>query len=231
MKYQHLFFDLDNTLWDFEHSSVQTIAMIYSKYELKSLGIENFDEFNDTYFENNAILWELYRNNGITKSDLNISRFHNTLREFGINDMILAQKMANDYVSTSPYSGLLMPNAIELLTKLQDNYTLHIITNGFEELQRVKMETTSLDLYFNKIITSESVGYKKPDLAFFQYALEVSGATQANSLIIGDDYEADIVGAINAGIDHVFYNPQQRKHGQKVMYEINDLMELIDVLR
>lgn len=230
MKYKHIFFDLDNTLWDFERSSTRTLEVLYAAYELKTIGIDSFEDFHETYVENNIQLWVLYRKSEITKSDLNVKRFHDTLKEFGINDIALAQKMANDYVATSPYSGMLMPNAIELLELLKNEYALHIITNGFDELQHIKLETTGLDKYFDKIMTSESVGHKKPELAFFEYAMRITGAKCEDSLVIGDDYDADIMGAIAANIDYIYYNPNKIKHERIVMHEVNDLMEIYQLI-
>jgi len=207
MKYKHIFFDLDRTLWDFDKSSVEAFADIYEMHKLKDLGIESVESFHDVYSVHNQKLWNIYRDGGITKEDLRGRRFNLTLKDFGIDNTDLAEAIGMDYVSLSPLKVNLFPQAINILEYLYPNYKLHIITNGFQEVQEVKMEASKLIKYFNTVVTSEEVGIKKPNKAIFYYSLEKAGAVASESLMVGDDPEVDILGAKNAHIDQVLFDP------------------------
>ena len=159
-KYKHLFIDLDKTIWDFESNTKVTFNEIFEKYSLHKLGIPDVNTFYVRYEVINNMLWGLYRENRIKKEVLNIRRFELTLNEFGIDDLILATHLAEDYVTFSPQKTLLFPGAHEALALLQTKHKLHIITNGFEELQQQKLDNCDLRKYFTTITTSEEAGVK-----------------------------------------------------------------------
>jgi len=174
--YRHLFFDLDKTLYDFHKSSEETLKEIYSKYHLQEKGIDDFDLFTDTYKEINLGLWEIYRNGDIEKKVLNVLRFAVTLENYGIHNPVLAEDIAKYYVTESPLKKALFPNVHETLSYLNDKYHMHIITNGFEEVQHTKIKAQDLGRYFDHLITSEEAGVKKPYPFIFNYALKKAGA-------------------------------------------------------
>lgn len=207
MKYKHIFFDLDRTLWDFDKSSAEAFADIYELHKLKKLGIESVQSFHDIYSVHNEKLWNIYRDGGITKEDLRGKRFYLTLKDFGIDNTELAEAIGMDYIRLSPLKVNLFPQAINILEYLFPNYKLHIITNGFHEVQEVKIATSGLNKYFETIVTSEEAGIKKPNKAIFQYALKKAGAVAQESLMVGDDPDVDILGAKNAQIDQVLFDP------------------------
>jgi len=207
MKYKHIFFDLDRTLWDFDKSSAEAFADIYELHKLKELGIESVELFHDVYSVHNEKLWDIYRDGGITKEDLRGKRFNLTLKDFGIDNPDLAEAIGMDYVSLSPLKVNLFPQAINILEYLYPKYKLHIITNGFQEVQEVKMAASDLTKYFETVVTSEEAGIKKPNKAIFHYALEKAGAAASESLMVGDDPEVDILGAKNANMDQVLFDP------------------------
>ena len=229
-KYQHIFFDLDRTLWDFETSALQAFDVIFDKYELSKLGVKSGKDFHEAYTIHNNRLWELYRNGEIKKEYLKAQRFHLTLLEFQVDDRDLAEKIGEDYTSISPRLVNLFPNAIEVLEYLSKDYDLHIITNGFKEVQTVKLASSGMDKFFNKVVTSEEAGVKKPDIKIFKYALEKAGANSGNSIMIGDDYEVDIVGAQNVGLDQAYFNPNGLESRNNCTFEISDLIELKEKL-
>ena len=208
MKYKHIFFDLDRTLWDFDKSSRQAFEEIYENYGLREKGVKNVDLLYDVYTLHNNKLWDDYRHGKITKEKLRGLRFHLTLKDFGIDDGILAEKMGDDYIRLSPLKVNLFPQAVNILEYLYPKYKLHIITNGFQEVQDIKIATADLGKYFDRIITSEAAGVKKPAPEIFEYALRKAGARPEESLMVGDDYEVDVVGAGNAGMDQVLFDPQ-----------------------
>ena len=205
--YKHLFFDLDHTLWDFEANSRQTLAEMYTKMNLKERGVDDFERFNTNYSIHNEKLWDRYRKGFIRTEELRWKRMWLTLLDFKIGDEKLAREMGLVFLDLLPTRKLLFPYAIEILNYLtQKKYVLHLITNGFEKTQHAKLKNSGLDIFFNEVITSEGSNSLKPQKAIFDFALQKTNATVKESIMLGDDIEADIVGARDAGLDQVFIN-------------------------
>lgn len=229
-KYKHIFFDLDRTLWDFDAAAEVAFERIYEQYNLKSLGIPSAHEFHEVYHPLNERLWELYREDKITKADLNRTRFLKPLEHYGIHDVKLADHLSEDYVYWSPRIVKLVPGTMELLDYLKPKYHLHLITNGFEEVQDTKLTLSGMKPYFETLTVSEEVGVKKPNPEIFQYALNKAHATAEESLMIGDEMAVDIDGARAAGIDTVLFNPKgERIEGERT-FEVKDLREIKQIL-
>ena len=229
MKYKHILFDLDRTLWDFEKNAEQTFREIYTDYKLHLL-FESFDSFLKTYRDINENLWHQYREGKIEKEVLRYKRFNDTLKQIGFENKTLAKKIGDDYVFNSPQKKALFPNAHHVLKYLSKKYILHIVTNGFKEVQKVKMKNTNIDIYFNHIFISEEIGFQKPHPEIFKHILNKIQAKPSECLMIGDDPEVDIIGAKNAGIDQVLFNTTDKKVLQNPSYEIKDLSELKQIL-
>jgi putative hydrolase of the HAD superfamily len=229
-KYRHIFFDLDKTLWDFDTNSLETFRDLFKTYGLKRRGIESAEKFHTVYEFHNLALWEIYRQGKIEKADLNVKRFTLALEEYGIKDYELGRKMAMDYIHLSPTKTNLFPDTHRVLEYLKARYSLHIITNGFEEVQFRKLHHSSLSKYFTEVITSEDAGVKKPDPEIFNYALKRAGAGVTDSLMVGDDEEVDIAGAGGLGIDQVLVDFQNMVPGSKATYRIRSLDELTAIL-
>jgi putative hydrolase of the HAD superfamily len=231
MKYSHIFFDLDRTLWDFEKNSNEALLEIYHKFDLYEKGIPNFNRFITNYKIHNEKLWSLYRNNIITKKYLRSSRFQLCLLDFGVDDSKLALDIGNFYIKSSPYKTHLFPYTHEVLSYLKKKYKLHIITNGFQEVQLLKLAKSNLFDYFDKIVTSEQVGVMKPDLSIFNYAMTMATAQPEKSVLIGDDFLVDILGARNAKMDQIYFNPNKDDvSSEMATYEISCLSELKQLL-
>ena len=229
-KYKHLFFDLDHTLYDFERSTFETLSELCEEYNLANKGIPQFKYFYNRYLEINLRFWGQYRKGKIEKAFLNAERFHVTFQEFGIDNRDFAEKFANEYLANAPLKNTLFPHAHETLDYLQENYILHLITNGFEEVQEKKIDTTGLRKYFKTITTSEEAGVKKPDPAIFHFALSKADAVAEESLMIGDNLEVDILGAKNVGMDQMFFNVDKIPHDGEITFEISGLKEIIGLL-
>lgn len=225
-----IFFDLDRTLWDFEKNSVVTFSDIFEKYNLSEI-FPDFDTFIEKYKYHNENLWAKYRLGEIKKDELRNKRFLLTLEEFGVSDEELAIKMGDDYINISPTKTELFPYTIEVLEYLHKKYTLAIITNGFKEVQYTKLKNCNLEKYFKKVVCSEDVGRQKPHPEIFHYSLSSLNARKQESLMIGDDYEVDILGANSFGFKSVFFNPN--KNEVKILpniQEISSLKQLLDIL-
>ena len=229
-KYQHIFFDLDRTLWDFDAAAEVAFERIYEKYDLKSRGIPSAHEFHEVYHPLNERLWELYRADKITKEVLNRTRFEQPLAHYGIHDTALADHLSEDYVYWSPRIVRLVSGTMELLEYLKPKYHLHLITNGFQEVQHTKMSGSGLEPYFETLTVSEEVGVKKPNPEIFLYALNKAHATAEESLMIGDEMAVDIDGARAAGMDQIFFNPSGQKVEGERTFEVNSLVEIIRIL-
>lgn len=228
-KYKHLYFDLDRTIWDLETNSYETLEDLFNKYELDRY-FENADVFIKIYRGHNEKLWKLYREGKIQKVDLRNQRFNLALNDVGVDNPELAKKIGDDYINLSPTKKALFPYAHETLDYLSQKYDLHIITNGFKEVQHTKLENTNLAQYFKKIVTSDDAGAQKPRPEIFHYALTSVNAKKEESIMIGDDMKTDIAGAKNFGIDQVFFNSIHAEHEEQVTFEISSLEELKEIL-
>ncbi|OFX90106.1 MAG: noncanonical pyrimidine nucleotidase, YjjG family [Bacteroidetes bacterium GWF2_33_16] len=224
-KYKHIYFDLDRTLWDFDNNARETFIEIYNKRNLNSI-FNSFDAFYNTYNKYNDLLWKDYRDGKIEKSELRWKRFALTLEEFGVIDNELAKHIGEDYVLISPTKKQLFPFTHETLSYLKEKYKLYIITNGFSEIQFIKLVNSNLDKYFTHVFTSEEAGAQKPSPIIFEHALKIANAEINECLMIGDDLETDILGARNMGIDQVYFNTDKVRHNEAITYEISSLNEL-----
>lgn len=229
-KYQHIFFDLDRTLWDFDAAAEVAFERIYDQYHLKDRGIPSAHEFHKVYHPLNEKLWELYRANQITKDDLNRTRFLKPLEHYGIHDVELADHLSEDYVYWSPRIVRLVPGTMELLDYLKPKYHLHLITNGFQEVQHTKLSGSGMEPYFETLTVSEEVGVKKPNPEIFRYALQKAHATAEESLMIGDEMAVDIDGARAAGIDQIFFNATGQPNQGECTYEVHNLSEIKTII-
>ena len=182
------------------------------------------------YKKINHQCWEDYRKNLITKEKLRSERFMKTLLHFGIDDKKLANELGDDYVHNSPNRTILIDGAIDLLEALKDHFHMHIITNGFEEVQWVKLRNSKILPYFKEVITSEAVGVKKPDPKIFQFAVEKANATVVESVMIGDDLKTDIIGAIQIGMKCIYYNPHGNVNKYPVWREVKSLLKIKEIL-
>ncbi|MBL4605888.1 MAG: YjjG family noncanonical pyrimidine nucleotidase [Flavobacteriaceae bacterium] len=223
MNIEHVFFDLDHTLWDFERNSALTFKKIFSEYNVKV----NFKGFMTAYIPINANYWKLYREDKISKEDLRYYRLKKTFD--AINFEIEDDKIdffSEEYIHQLPNFNHLFEGTLEILEYLKKKYELHIITNGFEEVQALKMEKSGILGFFNQVITSESVGVKKPNPKIFEYALKKANTKAENSIMIGDNLEADIQGAIDSGIHVLHYNSENTNNIPENITSVVHLLEI-----
>ena len=231
MKYKHIFFDLDHTLWDFEMNAKETLHDLYIHNQLQEKGIENFDEFFTKYSIHNTKLWDRYTKGFIKQDELRWKRMWLTLLDYKIANEPLSRNLAVQFLELLPAKKNLFPYTIEILTYLSDKkYHLHLVTNGFESVQHHKLRNSNLTPFFKEVITSEASNSLKPNKEIFDFALQKSGAILTESIMIGDNLDADIQGGINAGMDTVFVNHLNIQAHIKATYEIFDLKELEDIL-
>jgi len=228
--YKHIFFDLDHTLWDFERNAEETKRELFDVLKLKEKGIANYEAFRAKYVGINLALWALYREDKIGKNELNFRRFYDTLCVFGTDDRRLGEAMATGFIEGISSKTYLFPHAKDLLEYLYPKYPLHIITNGFEEVQYAKLKNSGMDRYFTSVITSEEARSKKPEAEIFCFALRKTGASADESLMVGDDLDVDMTGARQMGIDQLYVNHNRKIHSEPVTLEVYSLEEIIGLL-
>lgn len=224
----NIFFDLDHTLWDFDKNSDLTFFKILEKNNLNI----DVSRFLNSYHPINRKYWELYRENKVSKADLRYYRLSDTFKKlnYDINDDLINQ-LAIDYIEHLSDFNHLIPDTLIVLNSLKSNYRMHIITNGFKEVQKRKLEKSKLIQYFDSVTISEDVGVKKPHKLIFDHALTAANANVENSVMIGDNFNADILGALGVGMKAIYYdfhktNEQEREN----LIIIKNLKELIKIL-
>jgi putative hydrolase of the HAD superfamily len=224
--YKHIFFDLDHTIWDFDKNAEETLHELYGTHKLSDIGLHSAELFIETYTRNNHRLWAEYHTGKITKDELREARFKKTFTELGVDPNQIPDSFEDEYVKLCPTKTNLFPHAHETLQYLQGKYTLHLITNGFKESQDLKISNTNIRGYFTHIIISEIIGINKPDKAIFEHALKLAGAQMHESLMIGDSLEADVYGALNFGMDAIYFNPFNLPKPGDVPLQVTHLKEL-----
>lgn len=209
MAYKNLFIDLDDTLWDIHQNGRECLEEIYRDYRYNQF-YETFEDFYQVYMPSNNYLWGLYREGKISKDELIVERFLFPLRRFGIDDPYYAKKVSDDFLERTTHKTKLIDGTIDLLEYLKPKYRMHILSNGFSEVQYKKIENSGLRPYFSKVILSEDAGINKPHPDFFTYALKVTNSRRDETLMIGDSWDADIVGAYNSRIDQLWLNSDSK---------------------
>jgi len=230
-KYKHLLFDLDHTIWDFESNSKHVIFQLFENFHLHQIVNDGAAHFYTTFSAINEKMWWRYRQGEMRQDELRWKRFWYTLLEYKHADEDLARQMSLQYLDTLPNQSMLMPNALDILNYCQEKgYKMHVVTNGFEETQIRKMKNSQIFDFFDEIITSERSMSLKPHKEIYEYTLKTIHASHDECLMIGDSYDADIVGAQNVNIDQVFYDPLLQSQQLASTYYIHDLKELKDIL-
>ena len=231
MKYRHLFFDLDHTLWDFETNAKQTLGQLYESNALQEKGVTGFEQFFERYSYHNHRLWDRYTKGFIKQDELRWKRMWLALLDFKLADEPLARQMGIQFLDLLPTRKTLFPYTIEILQYLQNkNYRMHLVTNGFEKVQYGKIQHAKIDSFFDQVITSEASGSLKPNKEIFDYALRKTGASTEESIMIGDNLDADIQGGINAGMDTIFVNHLNVTPHVEPTYVVYHLKELENIL-
>lgn len=231
LKYQHIFFDLDHTLWDFDANAKEALAELYVHFELESKFISPFEYFYTTYLKHNAILWDRFEKGYITSDELKWRRMWRTLLDFRIGDEKLAKEMSEKFLEILPTKKRVFEYTFEILNYLTDKgYSIHLITNGFEKTQWSKLNNSELAKYFKHVITSEMSNSMKPQKEIFEYALKKTKGNIEECIMIGDNPNADIRGALNAGMDTIFVNHIKAEESIQPTHTIYHLKELENIL-
>jgi len=225
-KIKHIFFDLDHTLWDFDKNSKHTFEKIFIDNEIDL----QIDVFLDCYIPINTNYWKLYRENNISKDKLRYGRLNDTFKALDKNiSTKIIYKLSDDYIKFLSSFNFLIEGTIPILEYLKTKYELHIITNGFQEVQNLKLINSNIDSFFNTITNSEMAGVKKPHQKIFQLAINKARTNFSSSIMIGDNLEADIQGSLDVGMDAILFNYHKISVPNGII-SINKLNQLKDFL-
>lgn len=224
---RHIFFDLDNTLWDHRKNAYLTIKDLFEQHHIQETYNITLNDFHDVYHEINESLWEKLRDNLIDKEYLRTHRFYDTFMHFGVDNMELSQVFEVNFLDNILQYNELLDGAKEILDYLKvKGYRLHIISNGFQEVTERKCILSGIAPYFETITSADSVGVRKPNPKIFDYALSVGKATKQESILIGDDWIADVKGAQNYGLDILFFNALSEKVTEEGLKYVDHLIDI-----
>ncbi|KJD37087.1 haloacid dehalogenase [Tamlana sedimentorum] len=217
-----VFFDLDHTLWDFDKNSALTFQKIFKTNQI----IVSFDAFIAEYIPINEYYWKLFREGKVEKEALRFGRLNDAFK--AVNHAVEAEtihKLSEDYITYLSSFNYLFENTFEILKYLQTNYNLHIITNGFDKVQQKKLVNSNIHNFFKTVTNSEMVGVKKPDPKIFNYAMQIANCNEQQSVMIGDNFEADILGAQAVGMEAIYFNKADINQRNN-LNRVNNLIEL-----
>ncbi len=230
MAIRHIFFDLDNTLWDFDRSSMITFEQLFKEFKLDKLGIPDVEQFHSVYMGHNDNLWDLYRKSLIDRDFLKAERFRLPLADFGIDDSRLSHDIGEYYVAHAPHNVALVDGTLEVLCYLRRRYDIHLITNGFADVQNIKIHESGIEDYIDSMTVSEEINIKKPDIRIFHHALDKVSAKPKESFMIGDDLTIDVLPAKSMGMSQIYFNRKHLSHEENIDYEVDNLLSIKNIL-
>lgn len=231
MKYSHIFFDLDHTLWDFERNSSESLVEIFHQHGLSKYGITSCDDFVCSFLKINTALWDAFDRGQLHHTYIRQNRFKMVFEELGVECPPDHTEIGEYYLTSLPTKKHLLEGALDLLNYVTAaGYRLHVITNGFNEVQARKIASSEIAHFFENVVTFESANAKKPDKRIFEFAMEMAGTTASESLMVGDNWIADVLGAKQVGMDTVYLNPAGLQFDEQPTYDIRRLEELLLIL-
>lgn len=225
----HLFFDLDHTLWDYDTNAQIVLQDIYQRYEVSAILQVPYEAFSAMFFKVNKELWYAFHKGEINKDAIRKERFSRIFKNCGVPETDLCDKIGQYYLMTCPKQSAVMPDAIMTLNYLSKKYHMSIITNGFDDVQLIKLKASGLKRFFKHVFTPDTIGYKKPAKEIFEHAMKTVQTTNRQTLMIGDNPNTDISGARNSGITPLLYNPTglTRSDCQLQIQHLSELMKLL----
>jgi putative hydrolase of the HAD superfamily len=199
---------------------------LFNEHQITKHCDTDFEKFIEIYEAINHELWHLYSLKQTTKEELRYQRFHKAFLHFNYNNIQLAHHWADDYLKLSPYKTHLIDGAMDVLLYLQEKYQLHIITNGFKEVQHIKLDYSNLKQFFEHIIISEEHGFNKPDIKIFDLAQQLTNSQAHECVMIGDNFDTDIMGALNANWKAIYLAEKEVNNDDLNFNQINRLIHL-----
>ena len=206
-----IFFDLDDTLWNFSANSAESLKKLYEISPILRKLFPSREEFIDIYHHHNYQLWQMYSRGEVTTSQLKHERWRRTLatRQFEVLTAV-CEELERNYLDILARGTEKMEGAEEMLKEITKFSLVGILSNGFTRTQYAKLENSGLWRYVTRVIVSEEIGINKPDKRLFDFAIQETGATQP-VLMVGDNFEADVLGAMKAGWKAIWFTSSDNK--------------------
>ncbi|MFK7757609.1 MAG: YjjG family noncanonical pyrimidine nucleotidase [Flavobacteriales bacterium] len=231
--YEHIIWDLDHTLWDFDTNSKETITELLHDFKLVGAPVMDVSHFLEDYIRINRRCWDLYQMGQMDKATLRYTRFQQAFELHGVNtdsSRALSDEFCSEYIIRCPKKNALVEGTLEVLDYLKSkSYKMCIMTNGFIEAQHVKMHASGLNPYFNHVFISENLKAKKPDPKAYHAVLNALNAQVDQCVMIGDSASSDIQGAVNVGMDSIHFLPKGLED-TKATHAIQRLVEVKEIL-
>lgn len=229
-KIKHIFFDLDNTLWDHDGNSEVVLSKMFSELEIHSKHKLSFEQWHPVFLEINERLWGDLRDGKISKQELRETRFVEPFVHLGVKDKQLGGIFDKQYLDRMKKMTGLVTGAVSLLSYLQSKYSIHVITNGFSEVSGSKVANSALRQFIETLTCADEVKVRKPHPKIFAHALQQAQARPEESVLVGDDWVADVVGATQNGMQAIFFNPHQKKHSMQGVPNVAQLLDIKELL-
>lgn len=226
---KHIIFDLDDTIWDYQQNSNDTLKELYESFDLIKHGISS-SEFIKVFRVVNNGLWNQFDRGEIGRDIIRKERFLKIFKKLSINLNGVALQMQDSFMSTCSAKPTLVAGVKEVLDTFKSTYKFHILSNGFDEVQFIKIKAGGLEPYFDQVITSGRAGFRKPQPEIFEFALNEIRATKEECIMVGDNPVSDIEGAHNYGIDQIYYNVHKKDCAIEPTHTINHFSELLNIL-
>ncbi len=230
-KFKTLFFDLDHTLWDFESNARETISELFTNHKITHRHGIDLEEFLAEYHLVNQDLWSRYRRGLISAKSLRSERFKRAFSKLGQVPLGTTKLFGDEYMEICPRKPHVFPGAHEALAELSKEFPLYLVTNGFEKTQEIKLAASGLGVHFQEMVTSDRTGVKKPHPFIFEFTLKRAGVRPHEALMIGDDLEADVIGAQKAGLEAIYFNPAKAETQHTANHEVHELSQILDFLK
>ncbi len=230
INYSTILVDIDDTIWDTQNNSKEAFLEIYESHHWANY-FESFNEFYEVYLPSNLELWSLYGQGKIKKEELIVQRFTRPLSPYMPINEKHAHELNKELLERVAVKTRLIPHAKEILDYLSPNYQLVVLSNGFREVQYNKLRNSGLEKYFQHVILSDEAGVNKPHPDIFSLALNLSKSKAEETIMLGDSFESDMVGAYNSGIDQVWFNPENiQPNGFTPTHTIQNLENITSIL-
>lgn len=206
-----IFFDLDDTIWNFSANSTLSLHKLYEISPILRKLFKSVEEFIEIYHRYNSLMWDLYSKGLVSTKELKVERWRRTLstRQFEVLTAV-CEELDTNYLDILAEGTEMIPGIKDMLKRLQKKYMLAVLSNGFSKTQYKKLRFSGLDQYITRTMVSEEIGINKPNPKIFEYAINETGATPP-FLMVGDHPETDIYGAMKAGWNVIWFNPQEKE--------------------
>jgi YjjG family noncanonical pyrimidine nucleotidase len=237
-RYSAILFDLDDTLLDFCAGETKALRKALAIVDI-NISDDQWITIWQTYQPISNNYWQQKQSNSLSRQQVITASLQDTFTALDY-DFADSSRLAQIYWDVFCHTACLNPEVLPTIEALSNFYQLGIVSNGYTNSQEYRLQASGLSNYFQSVVISESVGYRKPASEIFNLALMELAVTSSKTLFVGDSITDDYQGAINAGIDFCYY--QRRSQNVEVVqsplpkldsqpqYTIENISQLINLL-